>query len=244
MSPQIHLHAQLEDLWRDFAQWLKSEMDETLQQQEFFHMAIPGGNTPAALFRYLASSEGDSIAWDRIHFWWTDERLVPITDSRSNYRMAAEALLSPRNIPATHIHRIQTELEPRRAAVLFAIELEDTLCRRFTSIPFFDLVLLGVGTDGHVASLFPGSDVEEPHPWSVLARKDGLSRVSLPYEVIGASSRLTFLVTGASKKAIVQRVFHPQTAEDKDLPASILCRRRPDQVWFLDAAAGAFVEVV
>lgn len=242
MQPQIHVQQGLDDLWRDFSSWFSAQVKEALLSQDFFHMAIPGGLTPETLFTYLAGPGGDSIPWNRIHFWWTDERVVPPTDSRSNFRMASRALFMPRRIPEEQIHRVKAELDPRRAAVLYAIELEDTLCRRFTSIPFFDLVLLGVGEDGHIASLFPNAAVEEPHPWSIIAKHEELLRISLPYEVIGASSRIAFLVTGTRKREVVQRVFHPLNGADEDLPASILYRRRPDSVWFMDRSAGISTE--
>jgi 6-phosphogluconolactonase len=232
----------LNSLWGDFVAWFQVQIEAALVNQDYFHLAIPGGSTPEALFQFLAGPGGDVIPWNRIHFWWTDERYVPRFDSRSNFRMASEALLKPRNIPEEQIHCVKTENNEHRAAILYAIELEDTLCRRFTSIPFFDLVLLGVGEDGHIASLFPYGIVEEPHPWSVLAKHEGLTRISLPYEVIGASSRIAFLATGKRKNDIIKRVFFPKGGIDEDLPASILCRRRPDSVWFLDAAAGLSLE--
>jgi 6-phosphogluconolactonase len=100
------------------------------------------------------------------------------------------------------------------------------------------MVLLGIGEDGHIASLFPQSEVEEPHPWSVIAKYDDLLRISLPYEVIGAATRVVFLATGIRKKSILNRIFHPLTGDDEDLPASLLYRHRPDAIWFLDGAAG------
>jgi len=231
-----------EQLWMTIAEWLGEQINESLKTQKRFHIAIPGGKTPELLYRYLAGPGGDCIPWEHVHIWWTDERVVPPTDSRSNYQMTYNALLGPRRIPSSQIHRVHTELEARRAAVLYAIELEDSLCRRFTSIPFFDLVLLGVGEDGHIASLFPHGEVEEPHPWSVMARYEGLQRISLPYEVIGAAARVAYLVTGERKKRIVSRVLRPQNGEDEDLPAAILNRRRPDMVWFMDMAAGYSME--
>lgn len=237
MSPQIHVKTSLEELWQVFAEWLLVEIQTTLKKQELFHMAIPGGQTPEALFLYLASSAGERFPWDRIHFWWTDERMVSPQDDRSNYRMAAQALLVPRKIPGANIHRVKAELDARRAAVLYAIEIEAFLRRRFTRVPFFDLVLLGVGEDGHIASLFPRGQEESPHPWSVLTQHGEMLRISLPFEVIEASSRIAFLVTGARKKEIMQRIFHPLSGEAEDFPASILYQRRPDAHWFLDSFA-------
>ena len=234
----IHIQSTPEELWPEFTTWFAARVADTLRTQDSFHIAIPGGQTPEALFRYLAGPAGDSIPWDKIHFWWTDERVVLPTDSRSNFMMASRALLVPRRIPSEHIHRVKTELEMRRAAVLYAIELEDTLCRRFTSIPFLNLVLLGIGEDGHIASLFPHTEVEEPHPWSLLARHEDMYRISLPYEVIGAAASVAFLVIGERKSEIVHRIFHPAHGADEDLPAAILLRRRPDTAWFMDAAAG------
>ena len=240
-TSMIHMQSTSEQLWPEFTAWFAAQVEDALHTQDSFHVAIPGGQTPEALFRYLAGPGGDGIPWDRIHFWWTDERVVLPTDSRSNFMMASRALLVPRRIPDAHIHRVKTEMEMRRAAVLYAIELEDTLCRRFTSIPYLNLVLLGIGEDGHIASLFPHAEVEEPHPWSLLAKHDDLYRISLPYEVIGAAARVAFLVVGSRKSEIVKRIFNPERGADEDLPAAILLRRRPDITWFMDAAAGLTV---
>lgn len=237
MAENLHVQESEERLWSHFVVWLKSQIDDVLDQQKYFHMAVPGGATPAGLFRYLASRSADHLPWDRIHFWWTDERCVEAQDPRSNYGMAQQELLNPRQIAPEQIHQIPGELEPSKAAVYYAIKMEDHLPRRASSIPYFDLVLLGVGQDGHTASLFPHTQVREPHPWAVLSQHDGMDRVSLPYDVITASTRVAFLVTGRHKSDVVKRIWMSRHEEQIELPAVHVFRKRPDVFWFMDQAA-------
>lgn len=202
-------------------------------------IVLSGGNTPLALFRHLARPEQASrIDWQHLHVFWSDERWVPYTDPQSNYGMAYEALLRHVPIPSHNIHPVPTEHSPEHAALDYARTLQSfygspTLDPAQT---LFDVVLLGIGADGHTASLFPDTDaVTETGKWAMAARPDGqLARVTLTLPVLNSAAALVFLVTGQDKRAIVTRV----RAGDASLPAS---RIDPlgDLVWFLDHAAAA-----
>jgi len=235
---QIHLHRSLETLYYDFSQWLAESIHAFPYPDQPFHIAIPGGETPESLFRYLAGSGGDCIPWERLHFWWTDERMVPTDDPRSNYHMAEQALLISRKIALGRIHRIQTELTPEDAAKAYTTEIEQHLSRTSTGTPFFQLALLGIGEDGHIASLFPNHDTNETGSSVQVIEHHSLIRISLPYKILIASSHLAFLVTGTHKALILKRIFSPKTNMDRTLPAAILSHHRPDAHWFLDFAAG------
>ncbi len=227
----LYIQPNLRELWNALTIWLAEVI---ANQNEVFHMALPGGSTPESLFRYWANSNDIQIPWSKVHFWWTDERMVSPQDPQSNFRMANESFLKALAIPEKNIHRILGEFGLQKAASLYGMELEDSLLRQERKIPLLDLILLGVGPDGHVASLFPEQAPAEIHPWAVTSYFQKKDRVSLPYEVILAAKQIAFVVTGDSKKEIVQRILHPQNQKDRELPASIVWAKRPDSIWWVD----------
>jgi len=200
-------------------------------------LVLSGGNTPLALFSCLARPEQASrIDWEHLHVFWSDERWVPYTDPQSNYGAAYRTLLRHVPIPSHNIHPVPTEHSPEHAAQTYARTLQafygsPTLD---PAQPLFDVVLLGIGTDGHTASLFPGSAATaETDRWAVAARPDGLlARVTLTLPALNSTAALAFLVTGKAKSAIVNRVRKADTS----LPAAHIAPSG-DLVWFLDHAA-------
>lgn len=214
-----------------------------------FTVALSGGSTPRAAYSRLAAPDTPPMragllriptpAWRLIHIVWGDERCVRPSDPRSNYRMAMEALLDRVPIPPDHIHRIKGEDDPEKAAAEYEREL------RLLLTTGLDLVLLGLGEDGHTASLFPGQPaVREIDRWVVAVPRssrspDGLWRVTLTPGILNRARNVTFVVSGATKAPTLQRVvegpFHPDV-----LPAQAI---HPDEgrlTWMVDeAAAGA-----
>jgi 6-phosphogluconolactonase len=201
-------------------------------------IALSGGSTPRRLYELLAQeSYRDRFPWDRLHVFWGDERFVSHGDARSNYRMADEALLAHVPIPRSNVHPVPTEgMTPEDAAR----EYERTLKSFYgaeTLDPkraLFDVTLLGLGEDGHIASLFPGTKaLSERERW-VMAVTDGPAepRISLTYPALESSRAVVFLVAGAEKRAIFARVLRG----DQDFPAA---RLRPfgSVTWLIDAAA-------
>ena len=179
-----------------------------------FAVALSGGVTPRRLYELLATSPyREAAPWSRIHWFWGDERFVPPTDSRSNFAMVRQALFARTPIPARNIHPIPTGrgLSPEAAALAY----EATLVRFYGASqliagrPLFDLVLLGLGTDGHTASLFPGSPaLDEMQAWVVAVRGEGpSSRISLTYPALESASQVAFLVAGAEKRAVLSRLL-------------------------------------
>ena len=198
-----------------------------------FAVCLAGGSTPRRLYQLLAQPPiAPRFPWDRVHWFWGDERFVPHDHPDSNYRMAYEALLSRVPVPGANVHAIPTEgLSPGQAAD----EYEATL-RRFhrAGRPLFDVTLLGIGEDGHTASLFPGAPaLEEERRWVVAvngARPQ--PRITLTYPALNSSRDLAFLASGAAKSAIVRRA----RAADRALPAArVLPAGRLH--WFTDRAA-------
>ncbi|GAB4486554.1 MAG: 6-phosphogluconolactonase [Anaerolineales bacterium] len=202
-----------------------------------FSVALSGGSTPRALYERLSTTDlAERIPWPKIHLFWGDERCVPPDHPESNYGMTAGALLSRIPIPTENIHRIRGELPPAEAASLYEAELRAF----FGETPAFDLIFLGIGEDGHTASLFPGSpalaetarwvvDVEHTTPPPPL-----VSRVTLTFGVLNAARRVVFLASGASKAAILAQVW-----QGVNLPASQIGPTNGDLLWLVDQAAAA-----
>jgi 6-phosphogluconolactonase len=202
-----------------------------------FAVCLSGGSTPRRLYQLLAGPPyADRMPWHRVHCFWGDERFVPWDHPDSNYRMARTALLSRAPIPAENIHGIETTGTPADAARDYERVLK-SFCGTETpdpERPLFDVLLLGLGPDGHTASLFPGSGVlDERARWVaevVGARPE--ARITLTYPALDSSRQVAFLVVGADKRAMLNRAL----AGDPALPAA---RLNPvgDLTWFVDAAA-------
>jgi 6-phosphogluconolactonase len=221
---------------------------EAMDARGKFSIALSGGSTPKIVYEALAKIKG--VPWDGVHVFWGDDRLVPPDDARSNYAMAKTALLDHIAIPAGNVHRIHGELEGMEAVRLYSAELErffggeqsaegraqnlgSLLALSSQPSASFDLVHLGIGPDGHIASLFPGTPhLESPETVRETFPTPGLepqvSRVTLGLGVINAARVKQFFVTGASKKPILERVNRGE-----DLPAA----RVMGAEWWLDAAA-------
>lgn len=206
-----------------------------------FTVALSGGSTPRGLFGLLASSAIRPVPWDKIFFFWSDERHVPPDDPESNYRMASEAMLSKVPVPAENVFRVPAEKED---ADLAALDYEQTIGKFFGlrpgEFPRFDLVLLGIGPDGHTASLFPGSAGLNETRRLVIANwveKFKTNRITLTYPVLNHSACVMFLVSGPDKATILHEVLeNPQSG----LPGQKVRPTDGRVIWLLDhAAAGA-----
>src|SRR6185437_5676501 len=220
------------------AEWIAERISAT---SDLFRMALSGGSTPRLLYQRLASPEfHERIEWRRVELFWGDERFVPHTDKRSNYRMARETLLAHAPVLIDHVHPILTESDPETAAQRYESLLKSVYGAESLSPGrlLFDLVLLGLGPDGHTASLFPGSPVlEEQMIWVMPVAHQGEPRITLTFLPLQSSRAVLFLVTGQEKTQAVRGVF----AGDRKLPAAWL-RPEGDTIWFLDGAAAAEIQ--
>jgi 6-phosphogluconolactonase len=204
-----------------------------------FAVALSGGKTPRAMFEALA---GRPVDWAVVHFFWSDERCVPPDDVNSNFRMAREALLSKIAAPRANIHRMKGELEPRDGASDYNGDLQ-----RFFAAqpPRFDLIFLGLGPDGHTASLFPQTRALDVADVSCVANRvsSGVAspwRLTLTYPVLNAARRIAFLVEGADKASIVKEVLEgPRDAQR--LPAQGVAPGSGRLRWMLDQQAAAML---
>jgi 6-phosphogluconolactonase len=210
-----------------------------------FTIALAGGNTPRPVYERLATpAYADRIDWNKVEIFFGDERCVPPEDKRSNYQMARAALCDHVPIPAANIHRIHGEQAPEQAALEYEAEL-----RAFFGADAsgkapkdgFDLVLLGMGDNGHTASIFPGlAAVTETERWVMAQYVEvmGMWRVTLTPVVINAARHIAFLVSGADKAEMLQRVLEGPY-DPVVLPAQIVRPVRGEVHWLLDQAAAA-----
>jgi 6-phosphogluconolactonase len=235
----IFEHAEL--LYAQAAKRIAQLAGEALQKQERFHIALAGGTTPQELYRHLRDLPADAVPhWQRIEFYFGDERCVPPDDPESNYRMAREELLEPLGIAETAVHRIPAELPPQEAAAQY-LEILRKLPQD-NHLPQFDLVLLGMGADGHIASLFPGSKLLEEKEAAFGANyvtKLEKWRLSLTLPVINNARHILLLVSGSKKADIVRHVLQGRSGA-APLPVELLEREHLE--WFLDREAGHFLD--
>ena len=204
-----------------------------------FHVALSGGSTPKRMFEVLAARGPDALPWSKIELWWGDERTVPPDHPDSNFGMTRAALIAPLGLDPARVHRIAGEAPPEAAAR----DYERALTAALGAPPVFDLVLLGLGPDGHTASLFPGSPaLAETARWVVANPVDSpvahgkTVRITLTVPAIDAARHVRFLVAGADKAAIVAAVID---GPPDRFPSQRIAPRHGDLAWLLDAAAAA-----
>jgi 6-phosphogluconolactonase len=217
-------------LARHVAEWMTSA---ALAAKGTFRVSLSGGSTPKTLYGLLASDEFRSrFPWQLVSWYWGDERFVPYDDPASNYRMTREAMLAKAPVPAENIHPIPTDGTPQDAARRYERTLRQA--SGATARPLFDVTLLGLGIDGHTASLLPGDPVlEERERWvAVVSHGRPEIRITMTYPALDSSRRVAFLVTGREKAAILQTI----RAGGSQVPAA---RVRPlgELIWFVDRAA-------
>jgi 6-phosphogluconolactonase len=239
VDAEIVVFSDPEAVAREAAQRFVHQAVAAIDVRGRFSVALSGGNTPGALYRLLAEEPNrQRVPWERVHLFWGDERCVPPDHPGSNYRLAAESMIDRVPIPPDNVHRLHGELKPEAAARLYAFDLVDFFCG---PRPRFDLVLLGLGSDGHTASLFPGSPVlheRESLAVAVEARYGDrpAHRVTLTLPAINAARHVLFLVTGEAKAEIVHCVLDDPAG---DLPAQLVDPVAGQLTWLLDAAAAA-----
>lgn len=215
---------------------------EAAESRGRFSAALSGGSTPGGLYRLLAEEPYRSqVPWEAVHLFWGDERCVPPDDPGSNYRLAEEILISQVPIPPENVHRVRGELEPSSAARDYEHEIQDFFCGPHAR---FDLILLGLGEDGHTASLFPGSPALAETERLVVAatavyQDRPAQRVTLTLPVLKSARQVLFLVAGSAKAGVVQAVLE---GTDERLPAWQVQPGAGDLTWLLDAQAARLIE--
>ena len=247
MSTQLEVLPDAHRLAEAVAHRFVSAANAAIEARGRFVAALSGGSTPRSVYMRLAAEPYASIVdWSRVHILWGDERCVPPDHESSNYRMARVALLDRVPVPSANVHRIRGEDDPAEAARAYEHVLREILRTPMgppRAAPGFrlDLVLLGLGSDGHTASLFPGSaSLHENARWAVAEHVDAVAmwRVTMTAIVINAAAEVAFVVAGDAKAAIVQKV-HEGPVQPDQLPAQLITPAGGRLSWFLDAAAAA-----
>jgi 6-phosphogluconolactonase len=240
---KIDVFSDKEALLRAVAERIVVLAKGMIAAQGQFSIGLSGGSTPRPLFELLATNEFASrLDWANIHVFWGDERAVPPDHADSNYRMTREALLDHVDLPETNIHRIRGEIDPVQAAA----EYEQVLRVFFdqaAKLPRFDLLLLGMGSDGHTASLFPGTDaLREKTRWvraNYVPKLDAW-RITLTLPAINAAAQVWFLVAGQSKAETLQAVLHGPR-QPQIYPAQLVQPDEGELAWLVDAAAASLL---
>jgi 6-phosphogluconolactonase len=229
-----------EELAETFALELVNRIREAEVKRSSFTIALSGGSTPALLYSILAEKHGNAIDWSFVHLFWGDERCVGPGDPESNFGMTDKKLISKINIPASNIHRVKGEADPVKEAVRYSEEIV-RYTRTEKNIPVFDQIILGMGEDGHTASIFPenkelltGEKICDValHPVS------GQKRITITGKVINNADEITFLVTGHSKAHVIEQIFK----EEASFPASLIVPLHGKIIWFIDEKAGELIQ--
>jgi len=235
---KIKVYRAADELAASLAADFQNVVNDAAKRNDDIYIALSGGSTPALFFQKLASSPyRENIAWQNVHFFWGDERCVPPDHPESNYGMTKKHLLDHTSIPDENIHRIVGENDPETEVNRYVSEILQLLPVNQHGWPEFDWILLGLGDDGHTASIFPGADVleERTNICAVAAHPEtGQKRITLTLPAINHAKRISFLVTGENKAKIVAKVL----SGNELLPASSVQPNHGILEWHLDEQAG------
>lgn len=215
--------------------------NEAISERDQFSVVLAGGSTPQALYQTLATVEMvPHVAWEKVFVFWGDERCVAPNHEDSNYRMAFDTMLQHLPIPVKQIYRLEGELEPKEAANVYEGRLKQFFQQKS---PRFDLVLLGLGDDGHTASLFPDTKaLSETQRWVTAnyVRKLSAWRLTMTARLINQAANVAFLVSGDGKAQALQRVLAGRFSP-KEIPAQMIRPERGQLRWLVDAGAAALL---
>lgn len=235
MIQNLHIFKTPEELANQFALQLMGWISD--HSGEAFHLAISGGKTPELLFAILTQKYADSMQWHKVHFWWVDERMVPPDDPESNFGTANRLLLSQIITPEQNIHPIKGENDPEAEALSYSEQIQEKLTQQ-NGWPIFDLILLGMGDDGHTASIFPDQIhlIDSNLTCEVAIHpQSGQKRVTLTGRVINNASKVCFIATGSSKADRLAEILE-KTEKANRLPAAHIHPEGGMLAWYVDKA--------
>lgn len=241
MNHNIHVFDSNVELVKAAAEKIVEIVTLAITERSRCSVALAGGSTPRDVYALLATENYRSrVEWENVFLFWGDERCVPPEHPDSNFRMVKESLLANINIPPLNIFRIRGEIEPAAAAEEYEFILNDFFKN---AAPRFDLILLGLGDDGHTASLFPGTNaLDETQRWaiSIFVPKFNSYRMTLTLPVINNARHVVFIVSGKSKSQIIPRVINSEE-QIKELPATFVRPLNGQLDWLLDAEAASLL---
>lgn len=222
---------------------LANQIRNAKRSSTAFTIALSGGSTPKLLFSTLGDNYAGSVDWGKVHFFWVDERCVPPGDPESNYGMTSKALLSKIDIPEGNIHRMKGEEDPYSEAVRYSEEIKNYVVHR-KNLPSFNIILLGLGEDGHTASIFHGKNTlfqSEKTCEVALHPQTGRKRITIAGKVINNSQNIIFVVTGSNKARVVKDILG-SGASGNQYPAEYVIPTDGTITWYLDEAAASLLQ--
>jgi 6-phosphogluconolactonase len=239
---QLHIAKDATTLSLELAEWLNKYIQKVLTKKDRFTFVLSGGSTPKQLYTLLAQSPySENIPWEKLHFFWGDERAVPYEDSRNNAKMAYDELLNKVGVQSENIHVMRTDIGPEESASEYQKILEQYFDGEETT---FDFVLLGMGDDGHTLSLFPGTPViHEQNAWATaffLTAQD-MYRITLTAPVVNLAACVAFLAVGAGKAEVLQKVLEGDFEPDT-YPSQVIKPVKGELHWFIDEAAASLLK--
>jgi 6-phosphogluconolactonase len=239
------VYADMEALARAAAGQLTQIAQESVTQRGVFTLSLAGGSTPKLLYKLLATEDAyRGVPWEKTHLFFGDERHVPPDDPESNYGMVKGTLLSSGLVPPANVHRMRAELpEAKAAAEAYDAEMHEFFDeeKRLNGFPRFDLILLGMGPDGHTASLFPGSHgLEEKTRWVIAnpVEKFKTDRITFTFPVLNAARAIRLLVAGKDKADMLAQVLGARQ-DHPPFPVQLVTPADGTKIWMLDEAAAA-----
>lgn len=208
-----------EDFLEESSNFIYRVYKKSIDENNLFSLMLSGGNTPKPLFKKLALDYKDKILWSKVHVFWVDERYVKSNSDESNYKLAYELLLSKIDIPKKNIHRIKTQIPIEEVAQDYEREIRDFFNDKE---PIFDLILLGIGSDGHTASLFPNNYLDE-EKYAVSISPSGspkLPRITVTYKILNAAKNVLFIATYKGKEKVIDEILKNREAAKRKYPAA------------------------
>lgn len=239
MKPKIIIEPDKEDLVTHVADYFLKIVES---RNKPVHVSLSGGNTPKLLFKKIVEVYKSRIDWSNVHIWWGDERCVPPDHEDSNYKMTAEYLLDHIEIPDKNIHRIKGEADPVAEAGRYA-DLINKLIPKYEGVPEYDLIYLGLGDDGHTASIFPDQiELFNSGKYCVVAKhpKSNQMRVSITGSIINNAANILLLVTGKSKSRVITELLNDYP-ESVKYPAALINPNHGNYFWYLDEESASLI---
>jgi 6-phosphogluconolactonase len=235
----VFVFSGIEEMSGVFYKLLMDEYTNALSENKTYHLALSGGNTPVKLFEYIARIHQEKINWNFLHLYWGDERCVLPDDPESNYGNLWNTIIRYIDIPEENIHRMKGEADPEEESKRYSEVLRNAVPSR-NGFPRFDLILLGIGEDGHTASLFPDAmELLDTDEWCYVAvhPQSKQKRLTVSLKLINNSRKIIFLATGSTKAGIIAKIIKKKEGFEL-FPASHVNPLNGKLEWFLDSYAG------